>query len=268
MRNPEALVQTQTVFLYEQNSDERDRMLAELTKQGFRVLCLEYLVQVLKRSQDIEPDLILCNPGVKHESLYDNLLELRKTGALDKYPFFVYGISADHPWADRFIEAGIHNLIQAGEPPKEIARILRTRERINRKVEHVELVSEEKQTADGTSYWYLMPKARTQPQLTQMLEEAMMKILPIHIELVVLRLEFLQEISSDNLEYIFSYSQALLGDGVRLMVVGAPTDAMASLFSKEIACFPSMLQFDASFLGQARKKANLDVSSLLDSIPD
>lgn len=279
MKNKDALLYTKTVFIYELDSEMRERMVRSFSRAGFRVLCLEYLVQVLKRSDDIEPDVILCNPSRHQEQVYNNIMELRHAKVTQKYAFMVYNMDHGDPWVDRFLEAGVYNVIEPGTQMTEMIRIVDSRERMNRKVNMTELVQEERQTPDGTSYWYVMPKAQTQPQLQSMLEQVIDKKLPMHMELLVLRLEFCLEINECNQNLIFAISEALLADGIRTMLIAAPQELVPRILEKEIPCFPSMLEFNNSFLvlGRGQKNAvaaplpvtqKLDLGSLLDMIPD
>lgn len=271
MKNREAFLHTKTIFVYEQDAETREQLVRDFSRAGFRVLCLEYLVQVLKRSDDIEPDIILCNPNKNHEKVYNNLMELRRANVTNKYAFMVYGMEHDDPWVDRFLEAGVFNIIEPRTSMTEMIRIVDNREKMNRKVQVAELIQEERQTPDGTSYWYVMPKAQTQPQLKSMLEQVLASQMPLHVELFVLRLEFCTEVNAYNMSLVQALAEALLADGIRLMVIAAPAESVPRLFEKEIACFPSMLEFDNSFLvlGRSSKpKSAVDVGSLLDMIPD
>lgn len=281
MKNKDALLYTKTVFIYELDSDLRERLVRHFSRAGFRVLCLEYLVQVLKRSDDIEPDVILCNPARHQEQVYNNIMEMRHANVTSKYAFMVYQMEHDDPWVDKFLEAGVYNVIEPHTPMAEMIRIVDSRERMNRRVNMTELIQEERQTPDGTSYWYVMPKAQTQPQLQSMLEQVVDKKLPMHMELLVLRLEFCLEINETNQNLIFAISEALLADGIRTMLIAPPKDLVPKILDKEIPCFPSMLEFNNSFLvlgrggkspvskgSTATATSTLDLGSLLDMIPD
>lgn len=283
MKNREAFLHTKTIFIYEHDSDRREELVREFSRAGFRVLCLEYLVQVLKRSDEIEPDVILCNPGRNQEKVYNNLMELRRANVTNKYAFIAYDMGHDDPWVERFLEAGVFNIIEPRTHMSEMVRIVESREKMNRKVNISELIQEERATPDGTSYWYVMPKAQTQPQLQSMLEEVLANQMPLHVELFVLRMDFCAEINTINLNMIYMLSEALMADGIRLMVIAPPSETIPKMFEKEIACFPSMTEFDNSFLalGRGTRKTPTsnqsitptaatpaDISNLLDLIPD
>lgn len=261
---------TNTIFLYETNMIAREKLLNYFSRQGVRVLCLDFLVQVVKRVIDIEPVAILCNPGNNHDKVYENLLQIRRFGLLRKVPFMVYAMDHGHPWVDRFLDAGVHNIFHLKVPLTELHEKVMSLEKFNRKVKQSELIKEERKCPDGHFYKLYLPKPTDQNVFSTYMRSIIEEEVMPYWGNVVLQLSFLEQINKTNASLILEYNYKLNKEGMELVICAPPVEFENVIRRTGLSVFTSLADFESVHLPQQAEleASTSDVFDLLNGLPD
>ena len=100
-----------TIFLYDKSETQRARVLNYFTmKGGYRILCLDFLVQTKKKADEIMPDVILCCPNDGYIDLLKTILVLKRGISNKLIPIYIYGSYLTERQKAVYLEYGVRNV--------------------------------------------------------------------------------------------------------------------------------------------------------------
>lgn len=257
-----------TVFLYDKSEAQRARVLNYFTmKGGYRILCLDFLVQTKKMADEIMPDVILCCPNDGYIELLKTILVLKRGIVKNLIPIYIYGAYLTERQKAVYFEYGVRNFFDEDCTMDDIYLGLKSGASYIKSVAKSEIIQEEGHFVSGAIFYKIKIVAAGIIDLNILLSKLSEVKFNIEWSDVVLDLGEAGELGEDSIGMIIAYFEGARAEAIDINMVDAPESFQKFVKTPGLKHFNSFQEFLEKAHGTGQINLNINTYDL-DSLPN
>lgn len=257
-----------TVFLYDKSETQRAKVLNYFTmKGGYRILCLDFLVQTKKKADEIMPDVILCCPNDGYIELLKTILVLKRGIANKLIPIYIYGAYLTERQKAVYLEYGVRNVFDEDCTMDDIYLGVKSGASYVKSVAKSEMIQEEGHFISGATFYKIKIVAAGIIDLNILLSKLSEVKFNIEWSDVVLDLGEAGELGEDSIRMIIAYFESALAEAIDINMVDAPESFQKFVKTPGLKHYNTFQEFLEKAHGTVPMNLNINTYDL-ESLPN